>query len=503
MRTKNAIYNNLSSALLQTTILVFGLIIPRLMISSYGSEINGLISSTKQMVSYLKYLELGITASLVFLLYEPLSKSVYSIVNPLLTRAKKDYEKISVVYFISLILLSLIYPLILTETLGYGFVALIVGLVGLYGVLDFYTISKYRVLLDGDQKTYILNIVTTFTTILQNIASLVLILTNQSVILIVFIPILFFPIRSLLLRLYVKSKYPRVDYHSKPSSVKLESRKDAFISGLSDSLNLSLPIVIVSLVISLEIASVFSVYSMVFLGLSSIVGVFNSGLRSVFGNVYARNEKEIFIRSNDYFEFLLYSLLAVLYSTAFSLIIPFIKVYITDGDISYIYPSIGFLFTIWSILHNSRVPNQTMIDATGNWKLITKTNVIQIIILSFGTLILGYFYGINGILLGMIIASLYKTLVLMYVSNKKILNINSKTSILRFIRIFLIIFLSNIPFIFNFIYIEVSNFIEWGIVAVAVVIWSLVITLSINLIFDRKTIKGIINRYIKPFFKRR
>lgn len=93
MRTKNAIYNNLSSALLQTTILVFGLIIPRLMISSYGSEINGLISSTKQMVSYLKYLELGITASLVFLLYEPLSKSVYSIVNPLLTRAKKEYEK--------------------------------------------------------------------------------------------------------------------------------------------------------------------------------------------------------------------------------------------------------------------------------------------------------------------------------------------------------------------------------------------------------------------------
>lgn len=496
MRTRNAIYNNISSAVLQFTILFFGLIIPRIMISTYGSEINGLVSSTKQMVSYLKFLELGITAALVYSLYEPLAKNDYELVNPLITRAKKEYEKISLGYFVGLVLLSLVYPLILKEELGYTFLVLVVFFVGLYGAFDFYTISKYRVLLDGDQKTYILNIITTITTIIQNIASLVLLKTNQSVLLVVFIPIIFFPIRSLFLNYYVKRKYKFIDYNSKPSNLKIESRKDAFISGLSDSLNLTLPIVFVSFLISLEMASVFSVYSMVFLGLSSIVGVFNSGLRSVFGNVYAKGEIETFKRSNNYFEFMLYGLLAVLYSTALATIIPFVKIYVTNSDVKYDYPIIGILFTLWSVLHNTRVPNQTVIDATGKWKLSTRVNLIQTFLLIISVILFGYLFGINGILIGMIISSSYKTIMLMNISNKKIMNIKNIISFRRFFRIFAIIAIVNVPLFIGFVKFEVTNFIGWFIQTLLWFVWSLIITVLINLIFDKDTFTKVFRRFI-------
>src|SRR5690554_3565924 len=132
MRTKKAVFNNLSAASLQMINLLFGLIIPRLMIKAYGSELNGLLSSSKQMVSYLRYLELGITTALIYTLYSPLAKNDYDELNPLVTRSKKEYEKISLWYTVAVVLLSIIYPLMLKENIGYGTVLIIVFFVGIY-----------------------------------------------------------------------------------------------------------------------------------------------------------------------------------------------------------------------------------------------------------------------------------------------------------------------------------------------------------------------------------
>lgn len=264
MRTKKALYNNISAVILQIITLVFGLILPRLKIGTYGSELNGLVSSSNQIVSYLKYLELGLTSALIYTLYQPLAKMDYAQINSKVARAKKEYSKISLLYFFGVILISLVYPLVLKEELGYGFVVSLIFFIGIYGALDFYSLSKYRVLLTADQKQYVITLTTIITVILQNLTSIVLVLLKQPLHLIVIIPTLFLPIRSFILKYYVKRNYTFIDYNSKPSEFKIKSRIDAFISGLSRTLNLSLPIVIISMVVSLEMASVFSIYSMIF-----------------------------------------------------------------------------------------------------------------------------------------------------------------------------------------------------------------------------------------------
>lgn len=503
MRTKRAIYNNLAATLLQTTILIFGLITPRLIINTYGSELNGLVTSTKQMVSYLRYLELGISAALVFTLYVPLSLRDYDVINPLVTRAKKEYEKISLGYFIGVILLSLIYPLVLSENLGYGYVTFIVFLIGIFGALDFYTLSKYTVLLQADQRKYVINLITTLTTIMQNLTSIMLIVFNQSIFLVVFVPTIFLPIRSFLLGLYVHKEYPLIDYKTNQSPIKLDKRKDAFLSGLSDSIGVSLPIVVVSIIVSLEMASVFSVYSMVFIGLAGIMTVFTSGMSAAFGNMYAKGEKSIAIRSINEFEFLYYALLTVFYSSASALIIPFVKVYTADVvDINYIYPLFGLLFTIWSISYNTNIPSQIIINATGKWKMGRITYLIHIIILVTTVFVLGYYFEINGILIGMIMASLYKTSSLAHLSNSKILGISNKNSVLRFIRIFITILLLNLPIILKIVIIDVNNILEWIVFALVVFLLSIVLTTAINLIFEPKTVKKLYTRYIEPVFKK-
>lgn len=502
MRTKKAFANNLTAAILQIIILIFGLILPRLMVSSYGSELNGLVSSTKQLVSYLKYLELGITSALIVTLYKPLATEDYNTINPLVTRSRKEYEKISFGYLIGVIILSLIYPLLLKEDLGYWNVGVLVFLVGIYGAIDFYSLSKYRVFLEADQKGYIIKTITILTTILQNVASIILVIFNQSIFLVLFIPTVFLPIRSIFLRLYIKKNYPKIEYKDKPSKVKLNSRKDAFISGLSTTLNVSLPHIIISIMISLEMASVFSVYSMVFIGIAGILNVATSGMRSAFGNMIAKGEKRTLVKTYSYYVFLLFMLISVLYSSTLTLIIPFIKVYMIDADINYIYPIIGILFTVWSVAHNAGLPNQTILNASGKWEIANKTNIIQAIMLVVLTIGLGHFFDVEGILIGMIIATCYKTLSLMYLSSKKILEVNNKQSFLRFVGIFLVIFLSNTPFIFGLVTIEVNSVWQWIFAAIIVFIWTMLITIIVSLVFERKTIKEIYNRYFKPFFKK-
>lgn len=499
MRAKKAMYNNIAAALLQVTILVFGLILPRLFIAAYGSEMNGLVSTTKQMVSYLKYLELGITSALVFTLYKPLANGDYKEINPLVTRARKDYERISLIFVSGLLLLSLIYPLILKEDLDYLKVFFLVLLIGIYGALDFYTLAKYRVLLQADQKAYIVNLITVVTTVIQNVLTIILLLLGQPLLLVVAIPSIFLPLRSIFLNRYIKHKYKDIDYKTKPSKIKLKSRTHAFISGISTTINVSLPLVIVSLIVSLEMASVFGVYSMIFVGLAGILTVVATGAQSAFGNMFAKEETENIKKIYNYYELLFYILVTILFASALILIIPFVKVYtldLADANI-YIIPVVGILFTLWAIIYNAGRTSQAMINASGKWKKTTAINISEAFLLIALTTILGYFFSLTGILTAMIISTIYKTVAILVITNKTIVKTKVSKSLIRLLRIFIITFIVYIPFIFKPDLIDPKSFVEWFIQAVVIVAAATTITFIVNMIFDYKAMIGIYQRYIK------
>lgn len=57
MRTKKAILNIIASLLLQVIVLICGFIVPKLIITNFGSKVNGLISSITQFLAYISLLE--------------------------------------------------------------------------------------------------------------------------------------------------------------------------------------------------------------------------------------------------------------------------------------------------------------------------------------------------------------------------------------------------------------------------------------------------------------
>ena len=58
----------------QVVTLLLGIIIPRLVIVSYGSEVNGLLSSIRQIFAYVALLEAGIGTAALQAMYAPIAK---------------------------------------------------------------------------------------------------------------------------------------------------------------------------------------------------------------------------------------------------------------------------------------------------------------------------------------------------------------------------------------------------------------------------------------------
>ena len=96
MRSKKAIKNIISSLLTQVATLICGFITPILIIEKYGSNVNGLMTSITQFLSYISLLDLGFGPVLKSVLYSPLAKknkNEYKI-NALAAGAIRIYNEI-------------------------------------------------------------------------------------------------------------------------------------------------------------------------------------------------------------------------------------------------------------------------------------------------------------------------------------------------------------------------------------------------------------------------
>jgi hypothetical protein len=63
MRTKLSIYNTISAIVLQIVNLIVNLILPQVMIRVYGSSVNGLFTSIRQIISCFNLTEAGLTGA--------------------------------------------------------------------------------------------------------------------------------------------------------------------------------------------------------------------------------------------------------------------------------------------------------------------------------------------------------------------------------------------------------------------------------------------------------
>lgn len=93
MRSKKAFVNILTSLLLQVITILCGLLIPRLIIQNFGSDVNGLISSITQFLGYITLLESGVGPVVKAALYKPISQKNNDEIKGILKASQRFFKK--------------------------------------------------------------------------------------------------------------------------------------------------------------------------------------------------------------------------------------------------------------------------------------------------------------------------------------------------------------------------------------------------------------------------
>ena len=155
MRLKRGLMNIIAGIGSQLLILAFGMIVPRMMILTYGSEVNGFFSSISQLLSYLTLLEAGLGAAAIQALYKPIAEGDKLGISEILSATRNLYKKISFYYLIGVCLFTLIYPLIINSGINKIDMMIIIFLSGLSGVIDFYFQATIKQLMLAEGRAYV------------------------------------------------------------------------------------------------------------------------------------------------------------------------------------------------------------------------------------------------------------------------------------------------------------------------------------------------------------
>jgi len=484
-RTKKFASNAISSFILQAATLISGLIIPILMIKTYGSEINGLVASISQFVRYFSLVEAGLASASIYALFKPLSdrdsKAISGIVS-----ATQIFYFWSGYFFVALTLgCSLLYPyFVKVEFLSSLQVGLLVLVLSCSGVLNFFVMAKYRALVTADQKVYIINLLSVVSTVVNTVVIVVLTQNDVNIVVLRAVALISVFIPPIVMHFYVKRYYGYVDYKAKPNYEPLNKRWDALILQVLGMVQTSVPIILATIFTSLAMVSVYTIYAMVILGVQQMILIFSAGIQAAFGELIALGNLARFRKIYDQYEFMVYAVMTLFYSTIMVLLLPFIRLY-TRGitDVNYEQPTMAFLFVLNALLYSLKSPQGTLVTSAGLFKETKYQTLTQALLAIFFGVLLANFAGLNGILLGLIISNIYRDIDLMIFIPKKLDN----TKILNTFKRVALVFVEFVIICLPFAYIDmgITSYIQWIGWGVIVSVYSCIIIILVSFVFDR------------------
>lgn len=500
-RTKKFLYNSATTALYQVFMMLSGFILPRVILGCYGSEINGLVSSITQFITYFNLVEAGLSGAAIYALYKPLADNDHPAINAVVSAAKKFYFISGYIFTGLVFVLAFAYPFFVqTESLTPVSVGILVVVLGGSGFLEFFTLAKYRVLLSADQRSYMISIASIVYVVLNTAIIVVLAKLGASIVVVRAVALLAIFSRTMILAVYTRKHYKFLDFTVEPNKKALDKRWDALYMQILHAVQKGAPTVLATVFTSLKMVSIYSVFNMVLTGINNLLSIFISGLSASFGDLIARKETGKLQRAFQEFEFMYYSAVSIVYGTAMVMIMPFIRVY-TDGisDANYDVPLYGFLFTLSGLLYNLKTPEGMIVISAGMYRETRLQTTIQGLLPIVVGAALAPKLGITGILLGLIASDVYRNIDLWIFVPKNITGLPVKKTLLRVLRVLISIALIVVPF--HWIKLTPTNYFTWFAVAFGVLVYSAVVVLVMGLVFDRDEVKCVLKR-IKSMVKK-
>lgn len=420
-------YNIIFSLLLQIVAVANSFITSKIIITYFGSEINGLIASVNQFLNYISLLEGGVGAVVMAHLYKPIYENDTNKISKIIEASRRFFRQIIYVYLVYTLVLSILYPLIVKPMMDIKLVILLVWILSISLCAQYFFAISYKILLQANHRLYICSIIQIIAYILNICFVIFASIQFKNIIIVKIFSSMSFLLQPLLITIFTDKKYRKT---SDKLNYTLKGRWDGFFQNLAFFINNNTDIVLITLFVNLKEVSVYSIYMLVVNGMKSVILAVSTGFQSLLGRELASCDLErikLFMRR--YFAIILLGSLAG-FGTVILMIRQFVLVYIGNiGDYSYDRVLFPLVIAISQMIICIREPLNLLIVSANKFRETNIGAVIEVILNIIISLLLVKEYGMLGVAIGTLIASLYRLLYFICYLRKNIINLNYKVAI--------------------------------------------------------------------------
>lgn len=490
-KSKKIKLNFATGVLSEILTLVFGIIIPRLTLTNYGSEVNGLVSSISQIYAYVALAEAGVGTATLQALYRTVGREDKYGTNSVLAATNVFYRRTGFIYLLAIAAFSIIYPLFVESDVPTVTTILIIVFLGLGSVISYFFQAKYSIFLQAQGENYVLTTLNMLTTVFKNAAKIVLMLLGMNVVFVQMIGTAVSLIQMAFILIYVRKRYSWLDISVKPDFQSISQSKNVIVHQISSLIFNNTDILILTAFCGLKIVSVYSLYGLVYSITTTFSGLIISSLIFSLGQKF-NVDKGGFIRDYDAVETLFFAIIFCLLTITDFFILPFLQVY-TAGieDINYIDVYLPIIFAANVILNNARIVAGHTIGFAGHFKQTQWRSVLESAInLSTSLLLVGKL-GIYGVLLGTFIALLYRTNDILIYTNRHILN-RSAWKTYRRLAVFLALFVG-LKLLSKMLTLEMNNYFTMVMYAIPYAIICAGLYFAASYLIDKKSTQYLLS----------
>lgn len=414
-------YNLLSGVLYQVVLIALSFLLPRLYLENFGSEVNGVLSTIKQIFVYMLLLESGVGLATTQALYKPVAEKNHNKVSSVISATHSYYVKVGVIYAIIVLIIAFVYEYIIPTSINPGVIFGIVILTALPQLFSYFFQAKYRILLEVDGRKYVITNSETILQLLSNVAKILVILLTNNLLLMQ----LSYCILSLMQLFYIyvhaKRRYKWLSVKTKPDYEAISQRKSVLVHQISGMVFNNTDILLLSFLCDFRVVSVYTIYNIFFSQIQTFITSIISGFSFALGQMF-HTDRAKFMKVYNVYETFYIMATFVIYTLMAVFLLPLIQIY-TKGinDANYTNSLLVILFVVMNLLSNGKLPSNHVLEYSGKFEE-TRSHAIWEMVINIAVSIVSILkWGICGAIIGTIVALLYRGTMMIYYSNKKVL----------------------------------------------------------------------------------
>ncbi len=421
-REQKLILNTGSGCVYQLISIISGFILPRLIIGTFGSDINGLVHSVAQLLGFITLFEMGIYSVISASLYKPLADKDYVQISKIYKSSQKFFNKIGLIFAGYVMLLAVWYPFFAGKEFDFFFIFFLIFVLSISTFAQYFLGISCSIILGADQLQYLNNLFRSLTLLVSTIVSVVLVKAGYGIHVIKLAAAVIFLIQPVFMKIYVDRHYHIVgNIHLNEEPIK--QKWDGLAQHIAFYVTTSTDTIVLTLFSTLSNVSIYSVYALVLNGVTGFLESVTTSLSPYFGNMIVKNEMEALNRKFSYLEWAVHQGVTFIYTATAILIVPFVKIY-TKGinDADYIVPVFALVITIAYALRTLRIPYNSMVIAAGHFKQTQLGSVIEALVNIIISIAGVCMFGLVGVAAGTVAAMLCRTIYLVWYLSKYIIS---------------------------------------------------------------------------------